>query len=155
MGKAMVNAQSTFLGAAKCYVYSMALEAAGMDVESQDAYTDLVQNMPDRISFAALSCRWFTRRSSRLPACCRYPVYRLRSRRFAPPVDHPRARIPRLVRSPHGAGRRCRKAILQAARYRVAAVMGPHASTIRTRQDGFDGPAAIPDDELRLEPDGM
>jgi tetratricopeptide (TPR) repeat protein len=55
VGKVLVNAQSTFLSAAKSYVYSMALEAAGMNDEAADSYTDLVQNMPDRISFASES----------------------------------------------------------------------------------------------------
>jgi hypothetical protein len=50
------NTQSTYLQAAKAFVYSEALEAAGGDYnEAADAYTDLVTNMTDRISFAAES----------------------------------------------------------------------------------------------------
>ncbi len=56
-GKSLVppnNTTSTYLMAAKSFVYSEALEAAGGDYnEAADAYTDLVTNMTDRISFAA------------------------------------------------------------------------------------------------------
>jgi tetratricopeptide (TPR) repeat protein len=57
VGKPLVppnNTQSTYLMAAKAFVYSESLEAAGGDYnEAADAYTDLVTNMTDRISFAA------------------------------------------------------------------------------------------------------
>jgi hypothetical protein len=57
LGKSLVppnNTQSTYLMAAKAFVCSEALEAAGGDYnEAADAYTDLVTNMTDRISFAA------------------------------------------------------------------------------------------------------
>ena len=56
-GKLLVppnNTTSTYLMAAKAFVYGEALEAAGGDYnEAADAYTDLVTNMTDRISFAA------------------------------------------------------------------------------------------------------
>lgn len=55
-GKAMAagNTQSTFLQAAKAFVYAQALEDSGADYnDAAEAYTDLVTNMTDRISFAA------------------------------------------------------------------------------------------------------
>jgi HPt (histidine-containing phosphotransfer) domain-containing protein len=48
----MLSTQSTYLGAAKAYLYAASLEQAGRADEAADAYTDLISNMSDRISFA-------------------------------------------------------------------------------------------------------
>lgn len=54
-GKALVNTQSSFLGAARAYVYAMSLELDGKVDDAGDAYKDLLDNMYDRISFASES----------------------------------------------------------------------------------------------------
>jgi tetratricopeptide (TPR) repeat protein len=54
-GKAIAATQSTWLGAAKAFVYASTLESAGKGEEAAEAYLELVTNMSDRISFASES----------------------------------------------------------------------------------------------------
>lgn len=53
-GKELVNTESTFLSAARAYIYARCLqEAKPHEEDAADAYSDLLENMYDRISFAS------------------------------------------------------------------------------------------------------
>ena len=45
--------QSTYLSAAKQYIYAISLSKAGRDQDAAEAYRQILEIMPDRISFAA------------------------------------------------------------------------------------------------------
>lgn len=50
-GKTLVSTQSTYLSAAKAFIYAASLEGAKMDEEAGIAYEDVLMSMYDRISF--------------------------------------------------------------------------------------------------------